>query len=362
MLKDSIGHLTDDRAAAGAADRLRLRRVHRGRGRASARPWRWPRAMLAGLGFAPFYAAAICLLANTAPVAFGSIAHSHHDAGRHHRPAARPPERRRGTHLRAGVAVRAGLPDGGDGRLEGLRGVLPAAALCGVAFAGTQFFVSNFMGPAAHRHSGVAGRHGRAGRRDPVLAAARARTAPPATRGRRRSRSPGRPTLLLVVFVLLWGYKPLQRAERVRRPRHWPGLHNIDSAHAAGGRQALALRRGVQLQLALRLRHRLPVRRAFWRRWSPGLAAPVRAACWATPRKQLALAELTLAAVLGLAFLMNYSGATATLGLAFAATGVAVPVLQRAAGLAGRLPHRQRHLGQRAVRQPAGGDRATSWA
>ena len=30
-------------------------------------------AMLTGLGFSPFYAAAICLLANTCPVAFGSI-------------------------------------------------------------------------------------------------------------------------------------------------------------------------------------------------------------------------------------------------------------------------------------------------
>lgn len=30
-------------------------------------------AMLTGLGFSPFYAASICLLANTAPVAFGSI-------------------------------------------------------------------------------------------------------------------------------------------------------------------------------------------------------------------------------------------------------------------------------------------------
>ena len=29
--------------------------------------------MLAGLGFSPFYAAGLCLLANTAPVAFGSI-------------------------------------------------------------------------------------------------------------------------------------------------------------------------------------------------------------------------------------------------------------------------------------------------
>ena len=29
--------------------------------------------MLAGLGFSPFYAAGICLIANTAPVAFGAI-------------------------------------------------------------------------------------------------------------------------------------------------------------------------------------------------------------------------------------------------------------------------------------------------
>ncbi len=29
--------------------------------------------MLTGLGFLPFYAAAICLIANTAPVAFGAI-------------------------------------------------------------------------------------------------------------------------------------------------------------------------------------------------------------------------------------------------------------------------------------------------
>jgi lactate permease len=37
------------------------------------------------------------------------------------------------------------------------------------------------------------------------------------------------------------------------------------------------------------------------------------------------LAEITIAVVLGLAFLMNYSGATGTLGLAFAATGKLFP-------------------------------------
>jgi lactate permease len=41
--------------------------------------------------------------------------------------------------------------------------------------------------------------------------------------------------------------------------------------------------------------------------------------------RQLALPELTIAAVLAIAFLMNYSGATATLGIAFASTGVLFP-------------------------------------
>src|SRR5579864_3890439 len=104
-------------------------------------------AMLTGLGFSPFYAAAICLLADTAPVAFGSI----------------------GTPI-VTLAGITGLPidrlSAGVGRVcapvslfvpaylvmvmggwKALRGVLPAAAICGIAFAGTQFFVSNFIGP-----------------------------------------------------------------------------------------------------------------------------------------------------------------------------------------------------------------------
>jgi lactate permease len=51
--------------------------------------------------------------------------------------------------------------------------------------------------------------------------------------------------------------------------------------------------------------------------------------------KQLALAELTLAVVLALAFVMNYSGATATLGLAFAGTGVLFPFFSALLGWVG---------------------------
>src|SRR5579864_1643222 len=104
-------------------------------------------AMLTGLGFSPFYAAAICLLADTAPVAFGSIAIP--------------------IVTLAGVT---GLPldrlSAGVGRIcapmslivpaylvmvmggwPALRGVLPAAIVCGVSFAGMQFIISNFVGP-----------------------------------------------------------------------------------------------------------------------------------------------------------------------------------------------------------------------
>ncbi|MDZ4797449.1 MAG: L-lactate permease [Bryobacteraceae bacterium] len=51
--------------------------------------------------------------------------------------------------------------------------------------------------------------------------------------------------------------------------------------------------------------------------------------------RQLALPTLTICSVLGMAFLMNYSGATVTLGLAFAATGAAFPFFSSMLGWLG---------------------------
>jgi lactate permease len=51
--------------------------------------------------------------------------------------------------------------------------------------------------------------------------------------------------------------------------------------------------------------------------------------------RQLLLSELTIVSVLALAFLMNYSGATATLGLAFAATGLLFPFFSSLLGWLG---------------------------
>ena len=104
-------------------------------------------AMLTGLGFSPFNAAAICLLANTSPVAFGSIGipvitlagitglpldKLSADVGRLCAPI---------SLLIPGYLIVA------MGGWKALKGLLPAAAAAGVTFAAVQFTVSNFIGP-----------------------------------------------------------------------------------------------------------------------------------------------------------------------------------------------------------------------
>src|SRR2546423_11279104 len=51
--------------------------------------------------------------------------------------------------------------------------------------------------------------------------------------------------------------------------------------------------------------------------------------------RQLAIPMLTIAAMLGLAYLMNYSGMTSTLGLALAASGSAFPFFSAVLGWLG---------------------------
>jgi lactate permease len=146
VLRDSIGHLTDDPKLQALLVAFAFGAFIEGAA-GFGTPVAVAAAMLTGLGFQPFYAAAICLLANTAPVAFGSI----------------------GTPIMA-LGVTTGIPidklSAGVGRicapvslfvpaylilvmsgLSGLRKVFGAAMACGIAFAGTQFLVSNFIGP-----------------------------------------------------------------------------------------------------------------------------------------------------------------------------------------------------------------------
>src|SRR5262249_55627454 len=146
IIKDSVGSLTDDRRLQALFIAFSFGAFIEGAAGFGA-PVAVSGAMLAGLGFDPFYAAGICLLANTAPVAFGSI----------------------GIPI-VTLASITGLPllslSAMVGRLCAALSVLipgyllvvmvgwgkmvevlPAVIVCGVSFAGVQLLVSNHMGP-----------------------------------------------------------------------------------------------------------------------------------------------------------------------------------------------------------------------
>src|SRR5215213_4455889 len=146
IIKDSVGSLTDDRRLQAIFIAFSFGAFIEGAAGFGA-PVAVSGAMLAGLGFNPFYAAGICLLANTAPVAFGSIGIP--------------------VTTLAGITGLPVLPlSAMVGRLCAMISiiipmylllvmvgwkktveVLPAVIVCGLSFAGVQFYVSNYMGP-----------------------------------------------------------------------------------------------------------------------------------------------------------------------------------------------------------------------
>jgi L-lactate transport len=282
-------------------------------------------AMLAGLGFPPFFAAAICLLANTAPVAFGSIgtplimlqavtklplASLSANTGRLCAPVS------------LFIPAYLMLVMGGFGAL---RAVAPAAIVCGVAFAAVQFFVSNTLGPnltdilasigallalvalmKIWRPKGVA-----------------AADVPDHTS--RQAVVAWVPYGLLVIFVLVWGW-PTSKAvlDKATIVIQWPALHNLvqrvapitpaPSPYGAIFNLNLLSASGTSCLFAV-FASALVLR-----------VSPVKLAVWTgAVAKQLALPILTIVTVVALAFVMNYSGQTATLGLALSATGAGFP-------------------------------------
>jgi len=332
IIKDSIGGLTADRRLQALLIAFAFGAFIEGAA-GFGTPVAVAAAMLTGLGFRPFYAAGICLLANTAPVAFGAI----------------------GIPV-VTLAILTGIPElelsQWVGRLcapvsmfipaylvlvmggwRALKGVLPAAAVCGVSFATIQFLISQMVGPQLvdiiasiaallslvlllkvwhPRDTFVM--EGETQARIQIKAHDLSDTL--------RAWSP---YLMLVLFVLVWGYPPsVAVLNKLSISIEWPGLHNqieripplvaspvpygavfnFNWLSAAGTACALS-----SITAAIMLR--VSMRKYLWI-----LGAVAR---------QLAFPIFTIACVLGLAFLMNYSGATVTLGLAFAATGMLFP-------------------------------------
>lgn len=335
LLKDSIGSLTSDPRLQALLIAFAFGAFVEGAA-GFGTPVAVASAMLVGLGFEPFYAAAICLLANTAPVAFGSIAIPITTlAGTTGLPLDR---------LSAGVGricapvslfIPAYLILVMAGR-KGLKAVLPAAAVCGIAFAGTQFVISNYVNAQL---TDIVASMAAIGSLLLLFRFWKPKGAAPIglrhSHTRRAIAMAWAPYVLLVVFVLLWGYKPIQ--DQLNSTNHliqWPGLHNRilrvapvvskPSSYAAVYNFSWLSASGTACLFA-----------AILSAIVAGLKPRQFLGVIRHTARQLALAELTLAAVLALAFLMNYSGATATLGLAFAATGVMFPFFSALLGWLG---------------------------
>ncbi|MCC6262752.1 MAG: L-lactate permease [Bryobacterales bacterium] len=351
IIKHSLGNLTADRRLQALLIAFAFGAFLEG-GAGFGSPVAVAAAMLAGLGFTPFYAAVLCLLANTAPVAFGSIGIPVVTlAGITNLPLDR---------LSAGVGricapvsvfVPAYLMVVMSG-FRGLMGVWPAAALCGITFAGTQFLVSNFVGPELTdilaALASIVGLVALLKLWKPreiqttIVNDAGAKDSPAAkTASYTVSHSGGEvfgawmPYLLLVGFVLAWGIPAVKPfLDTFTFPVAWPGLHNAvervaplvetPSPYPAMFKLDLLAASGTACLISC-------IFAALFLRISPREFA-------ATAKDvavQMAKPALTISSVLALSFLMNYSGSTMTLGLAFAATGSLFPFFSAILGWVG---------------------------
>ncbi|OAV72276.1 Glycolate permease glcA [Bacteroidales bacterium Barb4] len=293
-------------------------------------------AMLVGLGFEPLYAAGICLIANTAPVAFGAI----------------------GVPI-VTAATTSGLDVNHISAIVGRQlpflsvivpfwvcctmcgfkkslEVMPALLVSGLCFSFSQFAFSNFHGPYLpdvmsalitivglvillkfwkpknvwHFPGEQASMVIKKYKPSEVLRAWSA-------------------YIILAIMVFIWGlttFKNLGFVKGCNISIEWPALHQMVvktipivtaetdysaiysfNLFAAGG-TAIFLS-GLMASLLM-----------------PNYGIDKALACFFRTIKQLRFPIMTIAMILGLAYVMNYSGMSSTLGLAFTKTGAWFPL------------------------------------
>ena len=299
IIKDSVGGLTNDRRLQALFIAFSFGAFIEGAAGFGA-PVAVSGAMLAGLGFPPFYAAGICLMANTAPVAFGSIGIPVTTLAGHHRHAGAAAERDGRALVRDDLGRHSDVSRGRDGGVAEDLEVLPAVVVCGVSFAAVQFYVSNYMGPEL---TDILSSLSCIGAMVLVLKFWKPRTifrlegdkpATLATHGHSAGQvlAAWLPYMLLVIFVLTWGEVAVKRGDRhvheraaaVLRAAERDGLERADRAGPAQPRHARASRDGgagalcgrLHPQLAEQRRDRLLSGRDRLGAAAPGQPAPLR--------------------------------------------------------------------------------------
>jgi lactate permease len=312
--------------------------------------------MLVALGFRPIKAASVALVANTAPVAFGAIAIPivtlagltdlpKEDLGA---------MVGRQTPLLAIFVplILVGMVDG----MRGIRATWPAAMVGGLTFAVAQFACSNYVSveltdivaslvsvgsmvaflrvwrPSEPVHGDVGGAR-------PAIAGAAA--ADPVHEHEVRRRDDGRrdsgrdvlnaymPYLIIIVVFAIAQIGPLKDfLDKPTQEFDWPGLNVLGATgeppssvtykfNWLGAAGTLLLISGILTMLVLRV--------------SPGRALRV----YAHSLNQLKWATLTVATVLALAYVMNLSGQTITIGTWIAGAGGVLGLLSPIIGWLG---------------------------
>ncbi|WP_091628235.1 L-lactate permease [Amycolatopsis saalfeldensis] len=293
--------------------------------------------MLVAVGFGPAKAAVVALVANTAPVAFGAM----------------------GTPV-VTLAQVTGLPLDQvssivgrqtpllalfvplllviivDGR-RGLRETWVPALVCGIAFGVVQFLASNFVSPQladiCAALAGAAALVALPMTRRAVSAEVRARVLT-GTRTATLDRPDERgevvraylPYALIIVVFSLAQVPPVKNLlDRATWKFHWAGLdvHGPDGKAVSGNTFSLPfLNTGGTLVLLAGIITVIALK----------VAASGAAAEWLTTVKELRFAIVTVAGVLALAYVMNLSGQTATIGTFIAAAGAGLAFLSPVLG------------------------------
>jgi len=348
IIKESLGRLTSDRRMQALLIAFAFGAFIEGAS-GFGTPVAVAAAMLTGLGFAPLRAAAICLLANTAPVAFGSIGIPIVTlAGI----TGLPLDKLSAAAGRLCAPVSLFIPAYlvlAVGGIPALQGAWLPAIVAGVSFASTQYLMSNFVGPQltdilAAIITMVAliglsriwkpkdGDLFLNEATDQAVEVDNQKAVPVSTA---EVLYAWMPYGLLVVCVLLWGFKPFQNQLNLFSYNfQWPMLHDLvlrmppitntpSPYHAIYSFNWLSAS-GTSCMVATLL-SAVALRVSFSQ-----FTAVILSTC-----RQLFLPTVTVASVLAMAFLLNYSGATSTYGMAFASTGVIFPFFSAILGWLG---------------------------
>ncbi len=287
-------------------------------------------AMLVGLGFNPLYAAGICLIANTAPVAFGAIGIPITVASQVSGIAELPISQMVGRTL---PILSIMLPFYLSIIIAGVKKtqeIAPAALVSGVSFALLQYGSSNFLGPALPDVIAGLGSiiclvvflHYWKPNTIWRFANEPAPTFNPDTHYTRgqiiRAWSP---FILLTIMIIAWGLQPIKDVLNSigMIQFEFPGLHNVIQAgdgtllpkiykfnYLSAGGTAILLACLISIPLV-------------------GLTYKQGAVLFGTTLNQLKFPILTIATVLGFAYILNDSGMTLTMASVLASTGVFFP-------------------------------------